>query len=100
MLQHIVMFKIKESYESRSKKVLISELKSELEKLPEIIPEIIGFEVGNNISQSENAYDLVLLSEFENEDKLQSYRIHPAHMNVVEYLKKICEKTTVVDYYN
>lgn len=97
MLKHIVTFKIKSSTENE-KKERITSLKSYLEKLPQLIPEIKYFEVGINISKSINAFDLILISEFNNADELGIYSKHPEHQKVVEFINKIKENIVVVDY--
>jgi quinol monooxygenase YgiN len=98
MICHIVMFKLKNNIGSDIKKNKLAELKQMLEKLPEYIQEIEFFEVGTNIAESPNAYDMVLYSKFKDEAALDAYRIHPKHKEVLAFLKKINDKITVVDY--
>lgn len=98
MVRHVVMFKMKEDLPTRedNKQELIHQLKG----LPSVIEEIKFFEVGENTTPSERAFDIVLISDFENFDMLNNYRVHPAHQQVVEYIQEVCEKTHVVDYVN
>lgn len=97
MLKHIVMFRIKASSEDE-KRSRIASLKAMLEKLPPLIPEIKQLEAGVNISTRLNAYDLVLVSEFNNARELEIYRKHPEHQMVVSFVKGIEAETVVVDY--
>lgn len=99
MLKHIIMFKIKESYPVSEKEAIINELSEALYALPDKIPEIVRYEIGINISKSANAYDLLLDSEFEDEDSLEIYRVHPAHQKVLKLIKELTEDIKVVDYY-
>lgn len=96
MLRHIVMLKYsnRETVEKVSK-----ELKGLLLGLPDQIEALLVMEVGLNINTKASAYDLVLTADFENEDGLDAYRVHPAHVSVLEYLEQVLEKATVVDYY-
>jgi hypothetical protein len=97
MLVHIVMIKISASSETEKKK-RISQLKDSLDKLPSLIPEIKYYDVGVNLSTRSNAYDLAVVSEFENEGDLSIYRDHPEHQKVVGLLEGIKEDVVVVDY--
>jgi hypothetical protein len=73
-------------------------LKRMLEDLADEIPSLYAMEVGLNMNTKSSAYDLVLTADFENETGLNAYRAHPAHKEVLEYLKSVTEKTAVVDY--
>jgi len=98
MLQHIVMFKIKSEHPASKKQELTGILKQKLEALPAQIKEIKHFEVGMNISSSENAGDLVLVSTFANQTDLEVYRQHPAHQDILVDIKAYTESIKVVDY--
>jgi hypothetical protein len=93
MVKHIVFFKLEDnSYENKETiRYMILNLKDK-------ISVIKGFEVGINFSQEQRAYDLALVSDFENEEDLQVYATHPLHVEVVEYLKSKNTTTKVVDY--
>lgn len=44
------------------------------------------------------AYDAVLVSEFENTQKLEEYKKHPEHVKVSEFVSKVRVGRAVVDY--
>ena len=96
MLKHIVMFKIIEP--DGQSDLNTTRLHKALENLPGKIPVIKYYKVGRNVSKSPNAADLVLVSEFENEEDLHRYRDHPEHVKVLDLVKEICTETRVVDY--
>lgn len=95
MLRHIVMIQFKDR---ATKDEEAAKLKMMLENLTSEIPALYHMEVGINISTKSSAFDLVLTADFENETGLNAYRIHPAHQEVLDYLRKVMEKTAVVDY--
>lgn len=97
MITHIVMLKLKDFDESEKMEHLRS-LKSGIEGLLGAIPELKSMEVGLNINKKPSAYDLVLTSRFNSLEDLDAYRIHPKHVKVLDYLRKVTEKTAVVDY--
>jgi hypothetical protein len=98
MIKHIVFFKLKDKAENADKVENAKKIKNMLDKLPAIIDEIIEYEVGINFVDSERAWDLSLISTFANVQELDKYRVHPEHLNVVEFIKAVSEKTAVVDY--
>ncbi|MFP4662379.1 MAG: Dabb family protein [Halanaerobiales bacterium] len=98
MVKHIVMFKLKEKAEGRGKDVNASKMKKMIEALPEKIEELISMEVGLDINGSDAAYDIVLYSEFDNEEALNNYQVHPEHQKVLEFVKKVIDDRVVVDY--
>ncbi|MFW5699737.1 MAG: Dabb family protein [Bacteroidota bacterium] len=98
MIKHIVMFRLKSDYAGTGRTARLASLKKSLDALPEKIREIKEFETGLNISKSPSAYDLVLISAFENSDDLDVYRKHPEHQAVVKEINEIMDVITVVDY--
>ena len=100
MIEHIVMIKISDSYNSDLKLEKAKELKSLLESLPNKIKEIKSYHIGLNLSKAANAYDIVLVSSFETLETLEVYRVHEEHQKVVKKIKEYAASTTVVDYSN
>lgn len=97
MIKHIVFFKIREEVD---KEKHLNDIKIRLEDLNDKIDVIHHLEAGINQSQSPNASNTALYSEFQSNEDLNKYRNHPDHREVVNYLKKIVTETRVVDYEN
>ncbi len=97
MLRHIVMIKLKDEHHTVE---VINKLKRMLEALENSIATLVRMEVGINISTKPSACDIVLTADFNDENGLDSYRVHKEHVLVLEYLKEVMEKATVVDYIN
>ncbi|KJR46258.1 Dabb [Desulfosporosinus sp. I2] len=98
MIKHIVMWKLKEFAEGKSKSENAKILKMSLEGLLNSIAQIRHIEVGININQSENSYDVVLYSEFDNIGDLVLYQNHPDHLKVSEFVSKVRDERVVTDY--
>lgn len=96
MLRHIVMFRLKDSTEKEKN---IKKLKQAIENLEHLIPEAMAIEVGRNVNTKASAYDLVLVSDFEDEEALNRYRVHPEHKKVLDLIKDINQDIAVVDYH-
>ncbi len=95
MLVHIVMFQFKEE----NKETNMSRVKEMLEALPGKIDTLKSMEVGIDISRSERSFDMVLVSTFENQEGLDVYAPHPAHQEVVHFIKEVTVLSKVVDYW-
>jgi len=93
MIKHIVSFKLKTEYKDKTQLI-----KKELEKLPSKIPQINSFEVGINISASNSAFDMILVSEFDSLDNLEIYRQHPEHLKVLDIILLYKSESMHVDY--
>jgi len=98
MIRHIVLFKLKEFDSEKEKNEVLNLLKINLENLKSKIKEIQFFEVGIDVADSPNSYDIGLNSEFISMEDLEKYRIHPDHQKVVELLKQYTIKRVAVDY--
>ena len=85
-LRHVVTWKMAgDSEEERGR--LKAELRDRLESLPSQIDVIRGFEVGVNNAGADDNFDVVLVSEFDDEDGLQQYIQHPVHQEVVAFVR-------------
>lgn len=98
MIKHIVMWKLKDLVEGKNKIESAKKIKADLEGLKDKIEQIKAIEVGININPSEQAYDVVLYSEFESVEDLNIYQNHPEHIKVAEFVGKVKDQRVVVDY--
>jgi hypothetical protein len=94
MIVHIVMFAFKEE----NKEENLHKAKAMLEALPQKIPSLLSMEVGLDFAQSDRSFDLVLTSAFKDKEGLNVYAVHPAHLEVVSFIKEVTEVAKVVDY--
>lgn len=98
MIKHVVMWKLKDNVAGNSRGENAREMKRRLEALAQAIPEIRRLEVGLNIKDSERAADVALYSEFDSPADLAAYIQHPAHQEVVTFVREIAAETRVVNY--
>lgn len=99
ILKHIVMWKLKDEAEGRTRNENAQWLKEHLEALVGRVPELMFAEVGINIKESDVAYDAVLTATFRSIEDLEAYKIHPLHQEVSNYCKKIRLSRIVCDYF-
>ena len=99
MIKHIVMWKLKDFAEGCSREENAKKIKAMLDALKGKIDQISYLEVGINTIKSDMAYDAVLVSEFENVQRLEEYKKHPEHVKVSDFVAKVRESRAVVDYF-
>lgn len=100
MIKHIVLWKLKDTAEGRSKLENAVELKRQLENLNGKVPGLIFLEVGINLleSHSGDESDVILYSEFEDRASLEAYHVHPEHQKIVPFAKAVRAERRVLDY--
>jgi len=98
LIKHIVMWKLKEFAEGNNKSENANIIKESLESLEGEISEIKFIEVGININEAKQSYDVVLCSEFESMESLDIYQNHSKHVKAAEFIKKVVEERAAVDY--
>lgn len=99
MIRHIVMWKLKEKAEGATKERNAEKLKLILEGLRTTIEEIKNVEVGIQINEEgENAYDVVLISDFETDLDFQMYTRNPHHQKAIKFIETVVKERIYVDY--
>ena len=93
MVKHIVFFKLTDN--SDKNKELVKKLLLSLQEEVEVLQNI---EVGLNFADEDRAYDIALLTDFKNKEDLNSYAVHPYHLEIVKQIKKVAVSSKVVDF--
>jgi len=98
MIKHIVMWKFKDTANGHDKKTNLEITKNILEEMKTKIPVIQSIEVGINYNTNEDAYDLVLITDFKDKKDLQIYKDHPEHVRIKTHFQKVRDEKKVVDF--
>ena len=96
MINHVVLFKLKD-YPEEEKRMVMAELRM-IERLKEKITELKYIEVGVNYELDAKSYDIALISHFEIVEDLDKYRVHPEHQKVVKRIGETTSQRAAVDY--
>ena len=83
MIKHVILWKIREDKSEEEKKQIKIGVKSGLEGLRGVVPGLQNISVVTEGLPSSNA-DIMLDSEFESEEALKNYAVHPAHVKVAD----------------
>ena len=99
MIKHVVFFRLKDNAENRNKMENALIMKRQLEELKNFIPFLKQSEVGINIPNAPKTdFDVCLQCTFETWEELNEYANHPEHLKVIEFITKIKEARSAVDY--
>ena len=96
MVKHIVMWKLKDFAESRTKEENKNIIKNNLEKLRGQIEGLLELEVGFPFNAG--AFDLCLYSTFKDKAALQFYTDHPLHKENQKYTRAVISERIAADY--
>ena len=97
MIRHIVMWKFKESAEGNTKEENIRIVRDSLFSLVGVIDEIKKMEIGVDLMHTAASMDLALVTEFDTLDTLHTYAVHPEHVKVADFVRKVTESRVVLD---
>ncbi len=81
MVKHIILWKLKDEFDSVQKEEIKANIKEGLEGLHGKIPGLNEIKVYTNGLETSTA-DLMLDSTFESKEALRNYSVHPAHVEV------------------
>jgi hypothetical protein len=99
MFVHIVFWRLHDpAPNGRSKEDNAREMKRQFEAMPGVVPGLLRCEVGINSIPGDEASDVALYSEFENKAAFEAYYPHPAHQEVVKFIKGVRSERRVVDW--
>ncbi|HKE84552.1 MAG TPA: Dabb family protein [Vicinamibacterales bacterium] len=99
MVVHIVFWRLHErSANGLTKHDNAREMKRRFERLAGVIPGLIRCVVGIDFAHTPDSADVALYSEFESRAAFDAYQPHPAHQEIVAFLKDVRTERRVVDY--
>ena len=97
MIRHVVMWKFKPEAEGKNKAENMEWVREHLYALMPVISEIKRMEIGIDVSGTDMSMDLMLLTEFDTLEALKTYAVHPEHVKVSTYVRKVIETRVVLD---
>lgn len=97
MLHHIVTWKIKDFAEGKSKEENIKLLFEGYENLKKQIPSIQTAKMFKGNGKTGNE-DVILVTEFPDENTLNEYISHPAHIEYSKFCKAVRQSRSAIDY--
>jgi hypothetical protein len=98
MITHLVFFKMLPEADGATGTENAAKLTGMLRALPGRIPELLELRAGTDVSGTPASWDVGLFTRFATEADLEAYRVHPAHMEVVNFVQRTTAERAVVDF--
>ena len=98
MITHLVLFNMKPEAAGREAAANAAKLVEMLKELPAKIPELVELDAGTDVVRSPASFDVGLLTRFRSLEDLETYRVHPAHQEVVAFVQATTSDRAVVDF--
>ena len=98
MLKHIVMWKFADQAEGQDKAANLTQAKALLDGCANLVPGMGRLDVAIAAPGLECTYDLVLYSEFEDQEALDAYQNHPQHVALKPFIAAVRAERQCMDY--
>jgi len=98
VIRHIVCWKFQERAGGASREENLQKAREMLLGLRGTIAEIRSLEVGIDVVQGARSWDIALVGTFASREDLAAYQNHPAHLEVVAFLRAVQSERCSVDF--
>ncbi|MCK6080135.1 Dabb family protein [Microbacterium sp. EYE_5] len=97
MIRHVVIWKMAAD-DAATRAAHAAEVARLLGGLDGVIPGVRSLSVGTNVAVPESNADVSLVLDLDDLDALQAYQEHPAHLEVVAYIRSVTGSRMAVDF--
>ena len=97
MVRHIVCWNFVDTLSKEEKKEAGLKMKEILKSLKDVIPGVISLDVVINEMETSNR-DIMLIADYESEEALKGYIVHPAHVEAGKYVRSVTCDRAGFDY--
>lgn len=85
-------------FKEEGKPEILRQVRALLEGLVGKVPSIRHLEVGENWNGDTAAFDMALISHFDDRAGLDAYQKHPEHVKVAQFIQTVRTDRAVADY--
>lgn len=97
MIRHIVMFNLSAT-EPAQRRADIAQMQERLASLLGIVPGLQSVRLAPDLGHIEGHWDVVLVSEHDDNAALEGYQAHPAHVEAGAFIRSVTSDRATVDY--
>lgn len=94
MLTHIVIWKYADETTAAEREEHVAMLR----RLPSVIPNLNNFSVGSDVLGLPRSYDTGLVAIYADRAALDAYTVHPEHVAVADFGKRVSAHVASVDF--
>jgi len=98
MIQHVVLWKLKEGANGKSNQENFEQMHDLLSALPALIPQLRSVSVVKNENPTDKNMDVALITSFDSLEDLNIYVIHPEHVKVGRFVSTVVSTRSAIDY--
>lgn len=91
MLIHVVLFKFDRAEDAAQARQMLLGMAGQ-------IPGLLSVEAGLDVTRSPRSYDLGLITRHSDREALSAYQIHPAHVEVANFIRSKMSGSAAVDF--
>ena len=88
MIRHVVMFNLSAAADSE-RAADISEMQSRMTALVGVVPGLQSMSLKADLGLVEDHWDVVLISEHDDNEALEGYQAHPAHQEAGAFIRSV-----------
>ncbi|GAA1236632.1 hypothetical protein JOF42_001295 [Microbacterium phyllosphaerae] len=97
MIRHVVTWKLAaEDAEERAEQA--AEVARRLNALDGVVPQLRSISAGANVAYPDANWDVTLVADVDSLAALEEYQVHPAHEEVVGYVRSVVASRVAVDF--
>lgn len=96
-IRHVVTWKLA-AEDSAVRAEQASEIARLLNALVGVVPQLRAISAGANVAYPDANWDVTLVADFDSIDELEAYQVHPAHEEVVSYVRSVVASRVAVDF--
>lgn len=96
-IRHVVSWKLAAS-DPAVRAEQAAEVARRLNALDGVVPQLLSISAGANMAYPDANWDVTLVADFDSIESLERYQVHPAHEEVVAYVRSVVASRVAVDF--
>ncbi|WP_228528109.1 Dabb family protein [Microbacterium sp. UFMG61] len=97
MIRHVVTWKLA-AEDAGERAAQAAEVARRLHALDGVVPQLRSISAGANMAYPDANWDVTLVADFDSIAALEEYQVHPAHEDVVAYVRSVVASRVAVDF--
>lgn len=97
MIRHVVTWKLA-AEDAGQRAEQSAEVARRLNALDGVVPQLRSISAGANVAYPDANWDVALVADVDSIAALEEYQVHPAHEEVVEYVRSVVASRVAVDF--
>jgi hypothetical protein len=99
MIRHLVLWKLT-THDAEEKAQIVAELARRFSALLPIIDGTQRLDIRADVGDTDGNWDVVLDADYLDAAALEHYQVHPAHLDVAQYVRSVVSDRVCVDFEN